>query len=427
MALSGHDMIGLAETGSGKTLAYLLPGLVHIQAQPPLQRGDGPVMLALAPTRELAVQIQEEARKFGHLTGCRSTVVYGGAARGPQMGELRRGVEIVIATPGRLLDFLEARVTSLSRVTYLVLDEADRMLDMGFEPQIRQVVGQTRPDRQTLLWSATWPREVQGIARDFLQDPVQVTIGSPDLKANHDVLQLVFPIRGDYEKAAMLDDVLQHEFDGRKVLIFTDTKRMCDIVSTGPDRWGEARTPPGGWAQPSLLPAFLRPAGILEGTNPCTRRGPGTSPAVSGPTWGSLASRTENRSLCILLQLCEDLRRAGWSAQSLHGDKNQSQRDYVFGQFKSGRSPILVATDVAARGLDVPDIKMVSGLRFPGEPAPLFPDYCPRLGLRRWSTMTSPQRSRTMCIGSVGRAGQGPKASPCPSSPWTRPGGWPGT
>ncbi|CAO2167461.1 unnamed protein product [Urochloa humidicola] len=199
MALKGRDLIGIAQTGSGKTLSYLLPGLVHVGAQPRLEQGDGPIVLILAPTRELAVQIQEESTKFGSYSRTRSTCVYGGAPKGPQIRDLRRGVEIVIATPGRLIDLLEAGHTNLRRVTYLVLDEADRMLDMGFEPQIRKIVAQIRPDRQTLYWSATWPREVEALARQFLQNPYKVTIGSPDLKANHSIQQIVEVI-SDHEK-----------------------------------------------------------------------------------------------------------------------------------------------------------------------------------------------------------------------------------
>ncbi|KAK4778725.1 hypothetical protein SAY86_006253 [Trapa natans] len=142
MALKGRDLIGIAETGSGKTLAYLLPALVHISAQPHLVQGDGPIVLVLAPTRELAMQIQQESLKFGGRGNIRSTCIYGGAPKGPQIRDLKRGVEIVIATPGRLIDMLEAQHTNLRRVTYLVLDEADRMLDMGFEPQIRKIVAQ---------------------------------------------------------------------------------------------------------------------------------------------------------------------------------------------------------------------------------------------------------------------------------------------
>ncbi|CAN4085985.1 unnamed protein product [Withania somnifera] len=204
MALKGRDLIGIAETGSGKTLAYLLPALVHVSAQPRLAQGDGPIVLVLAPTRELAVQIQEEAVKFGSRANIRSTCIYGGAPKGPQIRDLKRGVEIVIATPGRLIDMLEAQHTNLKRVTYLVLDEADRMLDMGFEPQIRKIISQIRPDRQTLYWSATWPKEVESLARQFLRNPYKVIIGSPDLKANQSIRQVIEVVT-DLEKYSRYD------------------------------------------------------------------------------------------------------------------------------------------------------------------------------------------------------------------------------
>ena len=191
VALSGRDVIGLADTGSGKTLAFLLPAVVHINAQPYLQPGDGPIVLVLAPTRELACQIQKECIKFGSSSKIKNTCVYGGVPRGPQIRDLRAGVEIVIATPGRLIDMLEGGKTNLKRVTYLVMDEADRMLDMGFEPQIRKIVSQVRPDRQTLMWSATWPKDVQQLANEFLKDPVQVQIGSADLHSNKDITQII--------------------------------------------------------------------------------------------------------------------------------------------------------------------------------------------------------------------------------------------
>ena len=187
MALSGRDMIGIARTGSGKTLSFVLPGIVHINAQPLLAPGDGPIVLILSPTRELAQQTLGEVSKFGYSSRIKHACVYGGVPKGPQARDLRNGVEILIATPGRLIDFLEMKATNLRRVTYLVLDEADRMLDMGFEPQIRTILSQIRPDRQTLLWSATWPREIQSLARDFTKDPIQVTIGSLALSANADV------------------------------------------------------------------------------------------------------------------------------------------------------------------------------------------------------------------------------------------------
>ena len=142
MALSGRDVVGIAETGSGKTLAYILPGVVHINAQPLMKPGEGPVVLILSPTRELALQIQVECEKFGASSRIKSLCLYGGAPRNGQIRELQKSPEIVIATPGRLIDMLESGKTNLKRVTYLVMDEADRMLDMGFEPQIRKIVDQ---------------------------------------------------------------------------------------------------------------------------------------------------------------------------------------------------------------------------------------------------------------------------------------------
>jgi len=168
MALSGRDVVGIAETGSGKTLTYCLPAIVHINAQPLLAPGDGPIVLVLAPTRELAVQIQQEVAKFGKSSKIRNTCVYGGVPKGPQIRDLARGVEVLIATPGRLIDMLETGKTNLRRVTYLVLDEADRMLDMGFEPQIRKIVGQIRPDRPNLY-----------VVCDVAQGSPPVSIGLP--------------------------------------------------------------------------------------------------------------------------------------------------------------------------------------------------------------------------------------------------------
>jgi len=197
MALSGRDVVGIADTGSGKTLSFVLPAIVHINAQPHLARGDGPICLILAPTRELAQQIHEVAVKFGQSSHIKSTCVFGGAPKGGQARDLERGVEILIGTPGRLIDFLESRKTNLRRCTYLVLDEADRMLDMGFEPQLRKIVSQIRPERQTLMWSATWPKEIQALAAQFQnKDIIRVQIGSQALSANHRIRQIVDIVDG---------------------------------------------------------------------------------------------------------------------------------------------------------------------------------------------------------------------------------------
>lgn len=304
MALSGRDLVGIAETGSGKTMAYVLPGIVHINAQPYLEPGDGPIVLILAPTRELALQIQEECKKFGKSSRIRSTCVYGGVSKGPQIKELASGVEIVIATPGRLIDMLTIGKTNLRRVTYLVLDEADRMLDMGFEPQLRKIVDQIRPDRQTLMWSATWPKEVQQLGKDYLHDYIQVNIGSMNLSASHNVKQVI-EICTEAEKR---DRLIYHlskimENGENKTLIFTQTKKTADEIT-------------------------------------------------------------------------RYLRKDGWPALAIHGDKSQSERDWVMREFRTGNSPVMIATDIAARGLDVKDIKYVINYDFPTN----IEDYVHRIG-----------------------------------------------
>ncbi|KAK2794084.1 ATP-dependent RNA helicase dbp2 [Onygenales sp. PD_12] len=304
MALSGRDVVGIAETGSGKTLTYCLPAIVHINAQPLLAPGDGPIVLVLAPTRELAVQIQTEITKFGKSSRIRNTCVYGGVPKGPQIRDLTRGVEVCIATPGRLIDMLEAGRTNLRRVTYLVLDEADRMLDMGFEPQIRKIVSQIRPDRQTCMWSATWPKEVRQLAQDFLHDYIQTNIGSMDLSANHRITQIV-EIVSEFEKRDRMAKHMERIMEDKnsKILIFTGTKRVADDITR-----------------------FLR--------------------------------------------------QDGWPALSIHGDKQQNERDWVLNEFKTGKSPIMVATDVASRGIDVRDITHVLNYDYPNNSE----DYVHRIG-----------------------------------------------
>ncbi|EGO24597.1 hypothetical protein SERLADRAFT_449372 [Serpula lacrymans var. lacrymans S7.9] len=303
MALSGRDVVAIAQTGSGKTISFALPAMLHINAQPLLAPGDGPIALVLAPTRELAVQIQQECTKFGSSSRIRNTAIYGGAPKGPQIRDLQRGVEVVIATPGRLIDMLETQKTNLRRITYLVMDEADRMLDMGFEPQIRKIVSQIRPDRQTLMFSATWPKDVQKLANDFLKDMIQVNIGSMELTANHNIQQIV-EVCSDFEKRAKLIKHLdQISAENAKVLIFVGTKRVADDIT-------------------------------------------------------------------------KYLRQDGWPALAIHGDKEQRERDWVLGEFKAGRSPILIATDVASRGLDVKDVGYVINYDFPNN----CEDYIHRIG-----------------------------------------------
>merc|ERR1719166_397945 len=327
ISLQGHNMVGIAQTGSGKTCGYLLPGIVHVNHQPYLERGDGPIVLVLAPTRELAQQIQEVAQEFGKSSKIKNTCLFGGAPKGPQIRDIENGCEIVIATPGRLIDILEMNKTNFRRTTYLVLDEADRMLDMGFEPQIRKIIGQIRPDRQVLMWSATWPKEVRRLAEDFLTNYTHINIGSQDLHANHNILQIV-DVCEEHQKeeklARLLDEIGCESHN--KILIFVETKRKAD-------------------------------------------------------------------------ELTRLMRRDGYPAMCIHGDKQQKERDWVLGEFKNGSTMILVATDVAARGLDVDDVKFVINYDYPNNSE----DYIHRIG-------RTGRKDRTGTAYTLFTSSNGPKA-----------------
>ncbi|OIT30633.1 PREDICTED: ATP-dependent RNA helicase-like protein DB10 [Nicotiana attenuata] len=301
IALQGRDIVAVAKTGSGKTLGFLLPGFIHLKRRRNNPQS-GPTILVLSPTRELATQIQDEAVKFGRSSKISCTCLYGGAPKGPQLRDLDRGVDIVVATPGRLNDILEMRRIRLDQISYLVLDEADRMLDMGFEPQIRKIVKEVPTRRQTLMFTATWPKEVRKIAADLLVNPVQVNIGNVDeLVANKSITQYV-EVLSYMEKQRRLDQILRSQEPGSKIIIFCATKKMCD-------------------------------------------------------------------------QLARNLTRP-FGAAAIHGDKSQGERDHVLSQFRTGKSPVLVATDVAARGLDVKDIRVVINFDFPTG----VEDYVHRIG-----------------------------------------------
>jgi ATP-dependent RNA helicase DDX46/PRP5 len=177
--MSGRDVMGIAKTGSGKTLAFLLPLFRHIADQPPLEEGDGAIGIIMAPTRELCMQIGKECKKFTKALNLRAVCVYGGTGISEQIAELKRGAEIIVCTPGRMIDMLAAnngRVTNLRRVTFVVLDEADRMFDMGFEPQVMRIIDNVRPDRQTVLFSATFPRQMEALARRILTKPIEIQV-----------------------------------------------------------------------------------------------------------------------------------------------------------------------------------------------------------------------------------------------------------
>uniref|UniRef100_A0AAV1UIW0 RNA helicase n=1 Tax=Peronospora matthiolae TaxID=2874970 RepID=A0AAV1UIW0_9STRA len=302
--MSGRDVIGIAKTGSGKTLAFLLPMFRHILAQPPLQENEGPIGIVMAPARELAQQIYVEARKFSKGLGLRATAVYGGSSVSEQIANLKRGSDIVICTPGRMIDILcmsAGKMVSLRRVSYVVLDEADRMFDMGFEPQITKIMMNIRPDRQTLLFSATFPRSVESLARKVLRKPVEITVGTRST-ASGDITQYV-EVREEDDKFMRLLQLLGLWYEKGNILVFVNKQQACD-------------------------------------------------------------------------QIFQDLMKAGYPALSLHGGKDQVDRDYTIDDFKRKVRTVMVATSVAGRGLDVKDLILVINYHCPNH----MEDYVHRVG-----------------------------------------------
>ena len=297
IALEKRDMISVARTGSGKTCGFLLPAFEQLLAAKVVptegdiihrKREQSPTVLVLAPTRELAIQIDSEAQKFSQACEVVATCLYGGVPKKNQVQKLKAGVDVVIATPGRCIDLSDAGNLDLSRISYLVLDEADRMLDMGFEPQIRSILARIPPQRQSLYFSATWPFEVQALAEEFLNDPVQINIGDRDvLNANMAIEQHILVIK-EHEKTDKL-------------------------------------------------------IGLLEILNEPT----GKVHALLPKTIIFIARRSDCDSVVRLLS------RIGYPTDSLHGDRTQDMRDKAMDRFREGTVRILVATDVASRGLDV--------------------------------------------------------------------------
>lgn len=291
--LEGRDVLGCAQTGTGKTAAFALPILHQLLDQAPAKGAGRQIrVLVLASTRELALQIRESFATYGAYTSLRSTVVYGGVSQASQVRDLRHGVDILIATPGRLLDLMEQGYIDLRRVETLVLDEADRMLDMGFLPAIRQIVGHLPRQRQTLLFSATMPDPIAELASSILRQPLRITI-EPAQKATELVDQRVCFVPAK-EKATVLATMLG-EFATERVLIFTRTKHGADRVA-------------------------------------------------------------------------KQLTKMGFPSDALHSNKSQNARQRILENFKSKRAPILVATDIAARGIDVDGISHVFNVDLPNEP-----------------------------------------------------------
>ena len=315
IVMSGRDLMACAQTGSGKTGGFLFPILAQAfvqgpNAAPASQSGFGrqrkahPTSLILAPTRELVSQIYDEARKFAYRSWVRPCVVYGGADIGSQLRQIERGCDLLVATPGRLVDLIERGRISLQNIKYLVLDEADRMLDMGFEPQIRRIVeGEDMPTtqgRQTLMFSATFPRDIQILARDFLKDYIFLSVGRVG-STSENITQKIEYVE-DIDKRSVLLDIL-HTQDKGLTLIFVETKRMADTLS-------------------------------------------------------------------------DFLINQQFPATSIHGDRTQREREQALEMFRNGHCPILVATAVAARGLDIPNVTHVINYDLPTD----IDDYVHRIG-----------------------------------------------
>ena len=318
IVMSGRDLMACAQTGSGKTGGFLFPILsqafINGPSTMPQQASGGygygrqrkayPTSLILAPTRELVSQIYDEARKFAYRSWVRPCVVYGGADIGSQLRQIERGCDLLVATPGRLVDLIERGRISLANIKYLVLDEADRMLDMGFEPQIRRIVeGEDMPPtqgRQTLMFSATFPRDIQMLARDFLKDYVFLSVGRVG-STSENITQKIEYVE-DQDKRSVLLDIL-HTHGAGLTLIFVETKRMADSLS-------------------------------------------------------------------------DFLQNQAFPATSIHGDRTQRERERALEMFRNGRCPILVATAVAARGLDIPNVTHVVNYDLPTD----IDDYVHRIG-----------------------------------------------
>eukprot|EP00580_Thalassiosira_gravida_P017831 CAMPEP_0201657866 /NCGR_PEP_ID=MMETSP0494-20130426/959_1 /ASSEMBLY_ACC=CAM_ASM_000839 /TAXON_ID=420259 /ORGANISM="Thalassiosira gravida, Strain GMp14c1" /LENGTH=588 /DNA_ID=CAMNT_0048134777 /DNA_START=105 /DNA_END=1867 /DNA_ORIENTATION=- len=327
IAIQGTDMISIAKTGSGKTCGFLLPSFHQYnesKKNEPVHGKRGPMMLVLAPTRELACQILDETQKFGRPNGIRSVCCYGGSPKYPQIAALERGVECVIATPGRINDLIEMRKADLSGVKFVVLDEADRMLDMGFEPQIRSIMNNV-PDstkRQTLLFSATWPKEIQRLAFDFLADPVQINVGDPnELNANKDITQNII-MCDDHDKTPKLKEIL------------------TELIKSAEETKEETPKPQAAGSKFERKPVDL-----------------------GGKKHSKVIVFVAKKYLAH--ELSNSLWDEGFAVDSLHGDRAQWERTKVINAFKQGTLRLLIATDVAARGLDVKDVGVVVNYDMP--------------------------------------------------------------
>jgi ATP-dependent RNA helicase RhlE len=298
---AGRDLLAAAQTGTGKTAAFALPLLQRLAEEQPAPRGPRPPrLLVLVPTRELAAQVGQSFDDLGRYVGLRTILVFGGVSPRPQVDALRQGVDIVVATPGRLLDHINQRVIDLSRIRHLVLDEADRMLDMGFIRDIRRVLAVLPRDRQNLLFSATFSDEIRALANGLLRDPLTVEVAARN--APPDLVEHRVHLVEQGEKRAVLSHLLR-ESAGAQTLVFTRTK---------------------------------------HGAN----------------------------------RLAEQLGKDGIDCAAIHGNKSQSARTKALADFKDDRVQVLVATDIAARGLDISELPQVVNYELPHVPE----DYVHRIG-----------------------------------------------
>ncbi|KAG9509702.1 ATP-dependent RNA helicase DDX42, partial [Fragariocoptes setiger] len=284
-ALQGRNVIGIAMTGSGKTASYVWPLVVHVMGQPDLKPGDGPIGLILVPTRELALQVFSETKKFSKAYNIAVVCAYGGGSKWEQSRDCEAGAEIIVATPGRMIDLVKLKATNLRRVTYLVLDEADRMFDMGFEAQVTSICNHVRPDRQVLMFSATFKKKIERLARHFISDPIKIVQRELG-EANIDVTQKVLTFSAPNFKWEWLVSRLVELMSNGSVLIFVTRKLNAEELHR---------------------------------------------------------NITELNHQCLLL----------------HGDMDQSDRNRVITSFKRKEVCLMVATDVAARGLDISHVKTV--------------------------------------------------------------------
>ncbi|KAK0628447.1 P-loop containing nucleoside triphosphate hydrolase protein [Bombardia bombarda] len=305
--MSGRDVIGVAKTGSGKTMAFALPMLRHVKDQDPVTGDDGAIALIMTPTRELCTQIYTDLLPFAKALKLRVVAAFGGNAIKDQIAELKRGAEIIVATPGRLIDLLAAnggRVTNLRRATYLVLDEADRMFDMGFEPQVMKIFNNVRPERQTILFSATMPRIIDALTKKVLRDPVEITVGGRSVVAPEIAQKVeILDEKGKFVRLLELLGELYRNDDDVRSLIFVERQEKAD-------------------------------------------------------------------------ELLRELLRRGYGCMSIHGGKDQEDRNSTISDFKKGVCPIVIATSIAARGLDVKQLKLVINYDAPNH----LEDYVHRAG-----------------------------------------------